>query len=143
VAGNIVFENSTLASEKFVVIAYIAGATFICLLPLLALAGTLRRTWRKGLREYGAFACSYVQQFNRKWIQRQNPEGETPLGAPDITSLNGLGGSFHTLEEMRFLPIDRRSIMILALSGALPMLPLALLDPWAKGIAEKLIERLL
>ncbi len=143
VAGNILFENSTLAAEKFVVIAFIAGATLVFLLPLLALTSTLNRTWRRGLREYGALASRYDQQFDRKWIHRENPEGEALLGTHDISSLANLATSFRTVHEMRLLPIDRRSIIFLAVSGALPMLPLVLLDPRAKEIALKLISRLL
>ncbi len=143
VASNILFEHSTLASEKLVVIAFIVGATVVFLLPLLTLAGTLHRTRRKGLIEYGAFASRYDQQFDRKWVQRRNPEGEPLLGTPDIPSLANLGISFQTVHEMRFLPIDRRSIMILTISAALPMLPLVFLDPRAMEIAEKLVSRLL
>jgi hypothetical protein len=134
---------STLASEKLVIIAFIVGATVFFLLPLLTLAGTLHRTRRKGLLEYGAFVSRYDQQFDRKWAQRRNPEGEPLLGTPDIPSLANLGISFQTVHEMRFLPIDRRSIMILTVSAALPMLPFAFLDPWAMEIAEKLVSRLL
>jgi len=143
VASNILFEHSTLASEKFVVIAFIVGATLVFLLPLLTLAGTLHRTRRKGLIEYGALASRYDQQFDRKWVQGRNPEAEPLLGTPDIPSLANLGISFQTVHEMRFLPIDRRSIMILIISAALPMLPLVFLDPRALEIAEELLSRLL
>jgi hypothetical protein len=88
-------------------------------------------------------ASSYDQQFDRKWVQGVNPEGEALLGTHDISSLANLATSFRTVHEMRFLPIDRRSIIFLAVSGALPMLPLVLLDPRAKEIALKLISRLL
>jgi hypothetical protein len=143
VASNILFENATLASEQLVVIAFIVGATLVFLLPLLTLAGTLHRTRRKGLHEYGSFASGYDQQFYRKWVQRRNSEGEPLLGTPDIPSLANLGVSFQTIHKMRFLPIDRRSIMILTISAGLPMLPLVFLDPRAMEIAEKLISRLL
>lgn len=162
VAANILFQHTSLRSERLVVIAYVVGASLVFLLPLLALARTLQRTWRKGLREYGELASSYVQQFDRKWVQRGRgrdglpPSGpprafgtihpdpsETLLGADDIQSLADLGNSFRTIEEMKLLPIGRRHIVVLVLSAAVPMLPLIFLDPWAREIAQKLLERLL
>ena len=143
VASNILFQNSTLSSEKLVIIAFIVGATLVFLLPLLALSGTLARTRRKGLREYGALASGYVQQFDKKWVQREGQEGETLLGTGDIQSLADLGNSFNMIREMSLLPIARRHIIALALSAAVPMLPLVFLDPWAMAIAQGLLARLL
>ncbi len=44
---------------------------------------------------------------------------------------------------MRLLPIDRRSIILLAVPAALPMLPLVFFDPATLEIAKKLISTLL
>jgi len=143
VAGNILFQHTTLASEKVIIIAYIAGATIVIILPLLALAGVMHRTWRRGLHDYGGLASDYVHRFDRKWIQRNNPEHEELLGTSDIQSLADLSNSFQIVHEIKLLPINRRCIIALLVSAALPMLPLVFLDPWAMEIAKKLLERLL
>jgi len=84
-----------------------------------------------------------VHRFDRKWIQRNNPEHEELLGTSDIQSLADLSNSFQIVHEIKLLPINRRCIIALLVSAALPMLPLVFLDPWAMEIAKKLLERLL
>lgn len=143
VAGNILFQHATLDSERVVVIAYIAGATLVFVLPLLALAGALNRTWRRGMRDYGRLASDYVQRFDRKWIHGENPDGEKLLGTGDLQSLADLSNSMQVVHEIKLLPVNRRCVTALVISATLPMLPLVFLDPWAMGVAQKLLARLL
>jgi hypothetical protein len=143
VAANILFHHATLASEKFVVIAYIAGATVIFVLPLLALAGTLNKTWRRGLHDYGRLAHEYVRRFERKWIRGENPPGDELLGTSDIQSLSDLVNSYQIVHEIKLMPMNRRCLIVLAISAALPMVPLVFLDPWAMELAKKLLGSVL
>lgn len=143
VAANILFHNATLTSEKFVVIAYVAGATVVFLLPLLAFAGTLHRTWRAGLRDYGSLATDYVQQFDRKWVKGETRQTGELLGTGDIQSLADLANSFQIVNQIKPLPMNRRCIVTLAISAALPMLPLIFLDQWAMEIAKRVLGKML
>lgn len=66
----------------------------ILLAPLLVFSPKLLMTKRRGLLEYSALANEYTQSFDRKWIRKENPEGELLLGSADIQSLADLGNSF-------------------------------------------------
>lgn len=143
VAANILFHHSSLAAEKMPVIAYIVGATVVLMLPLLVLAGTLNKTWRRGMDTYGNLASDYVRRFERKWIQGENPGGDELLGTGDMQSLADLSNSYQIVQEIKLLPVNRRCILSLIISAALPMVPLVVLDPWAMEIAKILFRKLL
>lgn len=143
VAANIIFHNATLSTERLAVMAFIVGATLVLLLPLLALSGALHRTWRRGMRDYGRLACSYVQQFDRKWVHGEERDRNELLGSADIQSLADLANSLSIVQDVKMLPINRRCIVGLVLSAAVPMLPLVFLDEWAMQIARQVFARLL
>jgi hypothetical protein len=46
------------------------------------------------------------------------------LGNPDASSLADLGAGFAVVRDMSVVPIDRRTLVALALAAALPMLPI-------------------
>jgi hypothetical protein len=115
----------------FTIIAYCAVATIVLVAPLLLLVPTLVPVKKRGLFEYGALATGYTQMFDAKWVHGRPPEGETLLGSSDIQSLADLGNSVAIVREMRTVPIDKRTLIGLALAAALPMaIVLILATPW-------------
>ena len=98
----------------------------IFLAPLLVFSPKLFMIKRRGLLEYSALGNEYTQSFDRKWIRKENPEGELLLGSADIHSLADLSNSFEFVRNMRPFPVDRNSIIPIVVATALPMLPLVL-----------------
>jgi hypothetical protein len=96
------------------------------ILPLCCFFRRLVEVKQRGLLEYGRLATSYVQAFDGKWLRRGAPPGETILGTADLQSLADLGNSFDIIRSMRFVPMARSQIILVAVSTALPMLPLVL-----------------
>ena len=107
-------------------IAYGVLAVIFLVLPLLVVAPVLLKIKRRALLQYGAQVTIHNQQFDLKWIQSDPPAGETLLGNPDTTSLSNLGNSFAIVRQMRIVPIDKPTLIALAVSAALPMLPVVL-----------------
>ena len=66
------------------------------------------------------------QLFDQKWIQKKGPAGETLLGIADASSLADLGSSFTVVRQMGLVPIDKPTLITLAISAALPMVPVVL-----------------
>jgi hypothetical protein len=58
------------------------------------------------------------QLFDRKWIQKQHPVGEAILGHPDASSLVDLGSSFAVVRQMGLVPIDKATLISLAVAAA-------------------------
>ena len=125
VGNAIAYQGAELSSMKFPMIAYGVLAIIFLVLPLLVVAPVLLKIKRKGLLEYGAQVTIHNQLFEQKWIQEKQPD-ETLLGSPDPSSLADLGSSFTIVRQMRIVPIDKPTLIALAVSAALPMLPVVL-----------------
>jgi hypothetical protein len=126
VGSAIAYQGASLSSMKFPMIGYGVLAIIFLVLPLLVVAPVLLKIKRKGLFEYGAEVTIHNQLFEQKWIQEKLPAGETLLGSPDASSLADLGSSFTVVRQMRLVPIDKPTLIALAVSAALPMLPVVL-----------------
>jgi hypothetical protein len=124
---------------KFVMIGYCVFAMLLLTAPLLVVMPKLIKVRKKGLFEYGALEATYGQEFAAKWIKGKRQPGETPLGSDDIQSLADMGNSFVFVRDMRVIPVDKRTFLVLAVAAALPLIPtLILVTP-----ADELIRTVL
>ncbi len=123
VGNTIAYQGATLSSQKFPMIAYGILAIIFLVAPLLVVSPLLIKTKRRALREYGALVTRHNQAFDQKWIQNEELPGEAILGNPDASSLEDLGSSFTVVRQMGVVPIDKPTLITLAISAALPMLP--------------------
>lgn len=126
IANDVVYDKMPLKSFAPSIGTYVVLAVIIVLAPLLVFVGSLMKTKREGLHEYGALATAYTGEFHRKWIEGQNPAEEALLGTGDIQSLADLGNSYELVEKMKPIPIDPRTVLHLVAAGLLPMVPLLL-----------------
>jgi len=126
VGNAIAYQGAALSSLKAPMIAYGVIAIIVLVVPLLVVAPVLLEIRRKALIEYGAQVTIHNQLFDQKWIQNKRPASETLLGNPDASSLADFGTSFTVVRQMRVVPIDRPTLVTLAVSAALPMLPVVL-----------------
>lgn len=126
VGNSITYLGASLSSQKLPMIAYGVLAIMFLLAPLLVVAPALLKVKRKALREYGVLVTKHNQLFDQKWIQRGQLQGEVILGNPDASSLVDLGGSFTVIRQMGIVPIDKPTLVTLALAAALPMIAVAL-----------------
>ena len=125
-ANRIFFVGATLIQFK----AEIAVVVILMLCavhgPLLVFAPQLAAAKRKGLREYGTLAETYVRAFDTKWLRGGAPAAEPLLGSADIQSLADLGNSYEVVRTMRIAPITRDAILRLVAATLAPIVPLLL-----------------
>ncbi len=133
VGNAIAYQGESLSSLKFPMIAYGVLAVLFLVVPLLVVAPVLLHVKRRALLDYGAQVTIHNQLFDEKWIQKKGPAGETLLGNPDASSLGDLGTSFTVVRQMGIVPIDKPTLITLAISAALPMVPVVL---YATPVAE-------
>jgi hypothetical protein len=139
--GNAVaYEGATVAALKFVIITYCVIAILVQVTPLLLLIPTLRPVKKRGLLEYGALAADYTQAFDAKWVHGRPPKGETLLGSSDIQSLADLGNSFAIVRGMRVVPIDKTTLIGLAIPSAMPMAPVLILGTPADQLIRTVLK---
>ena len=127
VANAIAYQGATLSSMKFPMIAYAVIAIILLVSPLLVGSPVLYKIKKKALLEYGALVAEHNQQFDQKWLLNKQSPNEVILGSNDPCSLIDLGSSFLVVRQMGIVPVDKPTLMTLALAAALPMVPLVFL----------------
>lgn len=142
-ANEIVYDRLTLQHFIPAIAAYVIVAVGIMVGPLVLFMGTLLKTKRLGLYQYGTLATTYTGGFHKKWIQHANPEHEPVLGTGDIQSLADLGNSYTFVERMNALPIGPITLIHLVIASLLPMTLLLLTVMPLKDILKLLFKVLL
>jgi hypothetical protein len=142
VANAIAYEGATLASVQWHMIAYGVLALLVLVAPLLAVTPVLIEVKKTALFDYGALVAHHAQSFDAKWIRGDGAADASILGSPDASSLADLGGSFTVVREMSVVPIDKPTLISLALAAALPMLPVVIFATPANELIGDLIKML-
>ena len=138
-ADRIFYTGAKLPDFKVDVIGLVAVMMLAVLAPLLVFSPRLEVAKRMGLREHGTLAQRYVREYDHKWLRGGAPPDEPLVGSADIQSLADLGNSFEVLKDMRWVPFTVPTVLQLAATTLLPVLPLTL----TMISLEELLERLL
>jgi hypothetical protein len=142
VANTIAYQGATLSSQKLLMIAYGVMVIIVLVAPLLVVAPVLLKIKRKALLEYGALVTMHDRLFDQKWVQNQERPDEEILGNPDASSLVDLGPSFTVVRQMGLVPIDKLTLVTLALAAALPMVPVVLYATPADELVRAVLKML-
>ena len=139
IANRIFFLGATLPDFKVELATTVGFLLVVVLGPLMLFSPHLADARRVGLREYGTLAQRYVREFDDKWLRGGAPAGEVLVGSADIQSLADLGNSFDVVQEMRFVPLTKKTVLQLVVITMLPVAPLLL----TMVSLEELLKRLL
>jgi hypothetical protein len=125
--GNRIFHvGATLLDYKYEILVLVLFLLCAVLGPLLVFAPQLSAARRKGLREYGTLAESYVREFDAKWLRGGPPTDERLVGSADIQSLADLANSYEVVQTMSFAPFSKGAVLQLAAATLVPVAPLLL-----------------
>jgi len=125
IASRIFYNGQSLLAFKMTIAGFVAFFVVAVLAPLFLFTPQLARAKREGLAEYGAFASSYVMDFDQKWLHSKGND-EALLGTGDIQSLADLGNSFAVVREMRAIPFATDDVVRLLVATVAPVVPLLL-----------------
>jgi len=141
--GNaIAYEGATLSSLHPHMIAYGVLAVVALVAPLFVVTQPLVHVRRRALFAYGGLVTMHGQLFEAKWIDGDRGPDDVILGSPDASSLADLGSSFGVVQAMRVVPIDRRTLLGLAVAAVLPMLPVVFIATPADELIGVVIKML-
>ena len=143
IARDVVYDKIPLESFAPAIATYVAVALIIVLGPLVLFTGTLLKTKRIGLLQYGTLGTAYTGLFHKKWIEHDNPDHDPLLGARDIQSLADLGNSYSIIAKMKPIPLDPRTLIHLVVASLLPMTPLLLTVMPLKDVLKLLMKVLM
>jgi len=121
-------------------LTYAFIAALLALLPTCVFTAVLYRVRKEGMASFGAFSHRFVQAFEERW---HDASGKDALGAPDISSLADLGGSYVALTEMRVIPWTGRLVHTVVLGSILPMVPVVCLELGIPAIIQRLWKMML
>jgi hypothetical protein len=111
------YRNTALGLVLFVVMLF--GA------PLFVFTRKLTETWRRGVFQYGAIANALGRQFERRWFESRRIE-ETSLEVQDFSATVDLYQFVAYVYDMRLVPWDLKSALLLVLATILPFVPVVL-----------------
>ncbi len=122
----ILFDDRTLVQYSFEIVVMTTSLLLFIFGPLFVFVPALVAAKRTGLKTYGLLAQRYVRDFDSKWLGTGARPDDALLGNPDIRSLADLSHAYDVVASIRFVPINWRIAMQLALVMLVPMAPLAL-----------------
>jgi hypothetical protein len=143
VGNAIAYDGATLDGMKFILIGYGILAVLLFVAPLLVMTPTLMKAKVQALLSYGALVSTHNQSFAAKWTNEYAPPGGEILGNPDPSSLIDLGSSFQVVQQMRIVPVNRSTLIILSTAAILPMIPLVVLVTPADKLIGALLKMLM
>jgi len=105
----------------------VAVVVLLCVAPLCAFSDRMMQTWRWGSMAYGALATQLGMRLEAAWIDRGDGrddgrgDGRPPiLEAPDFSAAADLFAVVGSVQTMRFIPADTRSLVMLVTATLLP-----------------------
>jgi hypothetical protein len=142
-ANQVVYDRVPLQHFAIPIAVYVCFGVIVAVGPLALFAGMLVKAKRIGLLQYGTLASAYTSSFHNKWIRGINESGDRLLGTEDIQSLADLGNSYEFIQRMNTLLVTPRTILQLAVTTVLPMVPLLLTVMSPKEIVQLLLKVLM
>ena len=110
--------------------------------PLFIFSSKLWACRVKGLSDYMELAADYVNDFDKKWLRKDNPVQESLLGTADLQSLADLNNSINVVRDMSWVPLNMRLLVDITIAALLPMTPLLLLKYPVSELTKKLFRSL-
>ncbi len=126
----------------------IAAAVFLVIIatlfvaPLSTFSGRLLEEWRRGVSEYGGLATRVGKEFERKWLSRDLVLDQNVLEVSDFSATTDLNSVVSNVYQMRFVPLDLNSLILLLATMCLPFVPVLLIAVPA-GTILKALRKLL
>jgi hypothetical protein len=125
--GNRVFhEGQKVLAYRFLAPILIAAALLISLAPYFFFTPTLMQMRRRGMLQYGALARAVGEQFEQKWLEREDNLTEDVLTTSDFTTTNNLYSIASNIEEIRIVPIAVVNVYIFVVAALIPCIPIVL-----------------
>lgn len=138
-AHDLVYHDATVQAIKWQMGAFVVVALLLFLSPLLVFAGPLGRAKRQALLDYGALVGEHGRLVRRRWIEGREIEDDTVLGAPELGPVADTTALYEAVENMRPIPLSKRTVAPLALAAVLPMLVVAAIQVPIVEMLKKLL----
>lgn len=143
-SAHIVLLGGTVPTENlYFNVGLLAAVLVVFTAPLLIFTPILLQTWQRGTLTYGALAKTVGAAFERKWLGPDKREEQSALDKPDFSTTTDLYSIVANVHAIRFIPLDIRDLITLAVATLIPFGPVVLLAVPADTILQSLKSLLL
>jgi hypothetical protein len=126
VANRVMYEGQKVIAYRFLAPFLIAAALLISVAPYFFFTPTLMQMRRRGMLKYGFLAHAVGEQFEQKWLDREDSLTEDVLTVPDFTATGNLYGIARNIEEIRIVPVAKINVYLFVIAALIPFIPVVI-----------------
>ena len=142
IANRVFHEGQKVFDYRFLAPVLIAAALLITVAPYFLFTPTLIQMRRQGMLKYGALARAVGEQFEQKWLDREDGLNEEVLGTSDFATTRNLYGVVDYIDEIRVVPVAAINVYLFVIAALIPCIPVVIAAiPF--NILMKLVMKLL
>lgn len=142
IANRVFHQGIAPSSSKYAILGVVAIVVALFTGPLLVFTGKLIQHRRRGIFDYGALAIGLGRWFESRWFPRLGRIDDRVLQAPDFSAAADLYSVVANVYEMRLVPIELRSLVVLVLATLVPFVPALLIGAPLGTLFEGLVKLL-
>ena len=142
------FRNDILHNGKHLVnfkgpaIALVVILCAAAVLPLFFFIPKLLPLRRKGILQYSIVGHMQSIAFHDKWVHHGEEHEDEAMAAPEMSTLCDYNSAYKNVEDMNPVPIDKEALAGLAISIAIPALPVILAEIPIQTVLQDLFSAL-
>jgi hypothetical protein len=141
-AHDVVFHGVHVDELRGPMIAFAVVALLLFLSPLLAWQRPLAQARRRAEFEYGALVGAHGRLVRRRWIEGHAVGDQELLSAPEIGPVADTAALYDSARKMRAVPIGLRSLAVVLLPAAIPILGVLAIEIPIKDLLLGLLKTL-
>lgn len=138
-AHEVVYHGLDVLALRAPMIGVVVLLVLLVLAPLLVFVPRLAAARRAALLEYGALVARHGRGVHERWIEGRRAEDEALLGAPELGAAADTLSLYTAVKTMRPVPIERGSLLAVAVPAALPMLAVLAIEVPVRELLMKVL----
>ena len=135
-------ESIAVETVQFAVAAWIGFVLVIVVGPLAAFVPCLSALKSNAVVRYGHLATEFHQGLERKWLGSGATAGDL-LASNDASTAADLNAIVASIWDMRVIPVDRSTVLSVALAAGIPMLAVLAKQMPLEELARSLVSAVL
>jgi len=135
----IIHEDMRLISFTLPAVILVVLVFMFELGPLCFFVSKLTMLRKNAKLEYGILAQARATEFHETWILHRDAQGEQ-LFVPGVAMLADLATSYTNIKRMQPLPVDKPTLIALALAVLIPLFPAVLAEIPLSVILKALVQ---
>ncbi len=129
VGNRVLHEGHSPFTYRYQVLALVVSVVVLYAAPLTVFYRNLLKTWRLAVPYYGGLAGRVGHKLERNWFKgRTEAFDEDPMQTSAFSATTDLYQVVANAYQMRFVPVDAKSLIFLAVVTVLPFVSLLLIS---------------